>query len=187
MLIVSTIVLTILVFAMPFALNHVTNIAQGTRLIRLLLIFAIGVIIVLTLGLRNFDEDPSINLRLFQCYKGLANQISYKWQTYGLKHDAEQFKIISSGICNIVANLALFVPIGCLLPRALPNQNFNWWKIFLIGFGFSLIVETTQLVTHRGCFDLDDLFHNSIGTVLGYALGKRVFLCTSPSNSETDS
>ena len=185
MLIVFTIVLTILVFVMPFALNHITNFTQGNRQIRLLLAFTIGVIIVLTLGLRNFDEDLSFNFKLFQCYRGLANQLSYKWRTYGLKYDEKQFKIISTGICNIVANIALFVPFGCLLPRALPNQNFTWWKTLLIGFGFSLIVETTQLVTHRGCFDLDDLFHNSFGTVLGYALGKCVLFYTR--NSETDS
>ena len=185
MLIVSTIVLTILVFAIPFALNRVTNFRKSDILNRLVLAFVVGVIIFLTLGFRSYNDEPSFNLRLFRCYRGLANQISYKWRTFGLKYDSEQFKIISTGICNIVANLALFVPIGCLLPKVFHKQNFTLGKIFLIGIGLSLIIEATQLITHRGCFDLDDLFHNSIGTMLGFVFGKHVSQCMS--NSETNS
>ena len=37
----------------------------------------------------------------------------------------------------------------------------------LCGFVLSLLIELTQLVTHLGMFDLDDLMNNSLGAFLG--------------------
>jgi glycopeptide antibiotics resistance protein len=33
--------------------------------------------------------------------------------------------------------------------------------------GLSAVSELLQLVGHRGLFELDDLFHNTVGTALG--------------------
>ena len=43
-------------------------------------------------------------------------------------------------------------------------------KIALCGFVLSLFVEVIQLVSYRGTFDLDDLLHNTTGTVIGCIL-----------------
>ena len=40
--------------------------------------------------------------------------------------------------------------------------------IILSGFGISLLVETIQLITKVGCFDVDDLILNTLGAALGY-------------------
>ena len=40
--------------------------------------------------------------------------------------------------------------------------------VTFLGFAFSLVVETIQLVTKVGCFDVDDILLNTIGGVLGY-------------------
>ena len=40
--------------------------------------------------------------------------------------------------------------------------------IILSGFGLSLVVETIQLITKVGCFDVDDLILNTLGAALGY-------------------
>lgn len=45
----------------------------------------------------------------------------------------------------------------------------------LIGFFCSLLIETVQLITHLGWFELDDLLNNTIGCVLG-VIFYRVFL-----------
>lgn len=39
--------------------------------------------------------------------------------------------------------------------------------LVLIGFFFSVLMETLQLVTHLGWFDLDDLLNNTIGCMVG--------------------
>ena len=38
----------------------------------------------------------------------------------------------------------------------------------MLGFELSLSVECIQLVTKTGCFDVDDIFLNTIGGMLGY-------------------
>ena len=44
------------------------------------------------------------------------------------------------------------------------------WRAILIGTGYSLIIEITQLVTHRGLFEIDDLIHNTAGAAIGFGL-----------------
>ena len=74
-------------------------------------------------------------------------------------------------ICNILLNVLMFMPYGYLMPALFPKRSFCWQKVLLIGIIITLFIEMMQLVTHRGCFDLDDIFHNTLGVLLGYALG----------------
>ena len=64
-------------------------------------------------------------------------------------------------------NILLFVPFGYLLPLLWKRAD-RWWKVVLCGFLLSLLIELTQLVTHLGMFDLDDLMNNSLGAFLGW-------------------
>lgn len=175
MLIVLTLIIGTLVVICPFVLNRSTNEEGFKRQARTILFIWIGVTILLTLGIRSFDEKISYNLRVFQCYRGLANQLSYNWRTYRFGYNAEQFRIISSGICNILINVLLFMPYGYLMTIVFPKRLFSWKKVLLAGITITVFIETMQLVFHRGCFDLDDLFHNTIGIMFGYFLGKYVF------------
>lgn len=43
----------------------------------------------------------------------------------------------------------------------------SFWKVSLLGFMFSLCVETIQLITKVGCFDVDDLILNTLGAMIG--------------------
>ena len=70
---------------------------------------------------------------------------------------------------NVLLNIALFMPLGFLLP--LLAQKFKNGLVMLItGFGGSLLIELTQLALGRGMFDVDDLFTNTLGAMLGWAL-----------------
>lgn len=69
---------------------------------------------------------------------------------------------------NFLGNIILFIPNGFLLPVVTGWRK--WYKIITVGFGFSLLIEISQYVTHRGCFDPDDIILNSIGTVVGLCL-----------------
>ena len=46
------------------------------------------------------------------------------------------------------------------------------WELVIAGVGLSLMIETIQLITSRGCFDLDDVLLNGLGTVMGYGIYK---------------
>ena len=65
---------------------------------------------------------------------------------------------------QIVANVAVFVPLGFLLGL------LTGWKGVLAGAGFSLLIELLQLLLRRGVFEFDDLFHNTLGALIGVSL-----------------
>ena len=67
-------------------------------------------------------------------------------------------------LINIVGNVVVFMPFGFFVPSL---KNWSFMRVVLTGFLFSLAVETAQLVTKVGTFDVDDLFLNTIGVTLG--------------------
>lgn len=83
-------------------------------------------------------------------------------------------------LINVVGNVVAFMPFGFLVPVLYREQRKggahmgHYFRSFLfvsfLGFLFSLAVETVQLVTKVGCFDVDDLLLNTIGVMLGYVV-----------------
>ena len=68
-----------------------------------------------------------------------------------------------------VENVLLFVPAGILLPMVFPGTD-RWKRMALLAGLMTLCIETTQLITGRGYFQVDDLINNFLGGILGYAL-----------------
>jgi glycopeptide antibiotics resistance protein len=81
---------------------------------------------------------------------------------------------------NVVGNVVAFMPFGFLFPvlyreqRGKKTYQGHYFRSFLfvtfLGFLFSFAVETVQLITKVGCFDVDDLMLNTSGVILGYIL-----------------
>ena len=65
-------------------------------------------------------------------------------------------------------NVAAFIPVGVLLGCA--SDKMKWWKVVLIGASFSIIIEVLQFVTRRGYAEFDDVFHNTLGCLIGFGL-----------------
>ena len=76
-----------------------------------------------------------------------------------------------------VMNVVLFFPLGILIPVAWPRfRKFGW--MLLAGAGFSLFIETVQLIGRVGIFETDDLLFNTLGAMLGfmfYKLSMKIF------------
>ena len=70
---------------------------------------------------------------------------------------------------NIWGNLLGFVPLGILLPLAIPFFR-RWWVMIPAGFLVSLGFECLQLYTGLGVWDVDDLLLNTGGATAGYVL-----------------
>lgn len=65
-------------------------------------------------------------------------------------------------------NVALFYPLGYLM--CCTNLSFlhkQKWTIVLIVFLFSSCIEIIQFVFHLGYAEIDDIIHNTLGSVLG--------------------
>ena len=63
--------------------------------------------------------------------------------------------------------LPLFVPFGFFLPVLFRNIDKGIRPV-ICGFLFSLMVETIQLVSRVGIFDVDDLILNTAGVLAGF-------------------
>lgn len=74
-----------------------------------------------------------------------------------------------SVMLNIVGNVVAFMPFGTFLPVFVAKGK-KFWFTSLYSFELSLFVETLQLITKVGSFDVDDLLLNTLGGILGYVL-----------------
>ncbi len=68
---------------------------------------------------------------------------------------------------NVFGNVLAFMPLGFFIP-ALNGKHQNGFWVVLICFSLSLQVEVIQMITKLGCFDVDDLFLNTLGGMFGY-------------------
>lgn len=100
-------------------------------------------------------SDYRYNLHLFQEIKRF---IIYRKEV-GFK----------SFIVNIIGNVLAFAPFGFVLPIISPS-NRKFINILVLSFELTLGVELMQLLLKVGIFDVDDIFMNTIGGVLGYIL-----------------
>lgn len=69
---------------------------------------------------------------------------------------------------NLFGNVIIFMPFGFFMPMA--SKYRSLFSTVFYSFGLSLCVETFQLVTKVGSFDVDDLLLNTIGGLAGYIL-----------------
>ena len=74
---------------------------------------------------------------------------------------------------EFLANIALFMPFGLLVTALL--RRGSWWAAVLMGFGFSLTAELTQLlVLPQRSGTVSDVVANTLGTMLGAAIAAAV-------------
>lgn len=66
---------------------------------------------------------------------------------------------------NVLGNIAVFVPMGILLPVIYKKLSIK--KTVVIGFFVSLTIELAQFIIGLGICDIDDLITNTIGVLLG--------------------
>lgn len=78
-------------------------------------------------------------------------------------------KVLGAGavLSNLLGNIIAFIPYGMLVPL-LSHKYRKCFRVVLLSFDLSLLVELVQLVSKVGSFDVDDLLLNTIGGLVGY-------------------
>lgn len=67
---------------------------------------------------------------------------------------------------NVIGNIALFIPLGILLPLLIEKkQTFRWLLLFAVLF--SLVIEVCQFLFAARIFDVDDIMLNVVGAMTG--------------------
>ena len=85
------------------------------------------------------------------------------------------FRNIMSGenfhyaIVNLVGNVAVFIPLGALIPLVF-KKLASFWKYILSAIIIPVVIESIQLVFMVGCFDVDDIILNVLGLLIGYGI-----------------
>ena len=95
-------------------------------------------------------------------FKEIMRFITY-YETLGMK----------AVVVNLAGNVIAFMPFGFFMP-VVSRRSRGPVRIIFLGFGFSLMLETIQLVFKVGSFDVDDLILNTLGAAIGFFCYRRV-------------
>lgn len=150
MLLVLTMAGSVLLTAIFFGMKKAAVILK-----RELLLFWLFTIFSATLLARKESPESKINLDLFWT-------IRYAWEH-------------RSGIhwFYILGNIALFIPLGFLLPVNGRVFRSCFLTVFM-GFLLSAAIEASQYFWKLGLCELDDVLHNTWGALLGYCFYRLV-------------
>ena len=69
-------------------------------------------------------------------------------------------------LAEVFINIIMMMPIGLISPFVLRGYEFS--ITLIMGLMISLLIEISQYILQRGFFELDDIFHNIVGTLIGY-------------------
>ncbi|NLK27460.1 MAG: VanZ family protein [Clostridiales bacterium] len=111
-------------------------------------------------GRGSISEEYRYNLELF---KEIKRFIKYR-----------EILGIENFIVNILGNVLAFTPFGFFLP-CLKKKYRRFILVAFLSILFSLMIESLQLYSKVGIFDVDDILMNSIGGMLGYMAFKVVY------------
>lgn len=96
----------------------------------------------------------------------------YDLMRYGISLRSGQINLIpfygSDWTTGYVLNAIMFLPLGILLPLIWPRVA-RLLPVTAFGFGFSLLIEVSQLLNNRTT-DIDDLLMNTLGAIIGFGL-----------------
>ena len=111
--------------------------------------------VIMVLGVTFLNRGSNfyggMNLSFFSTYREA-------WYNFNLRH--WQF---------VILNIVMFAPLGILLPLLHPRFKRVIWTIG-VAFFFTLSIEFPQLITGYGNFEIDDLFNNLLGAIIGYGI-----------------
>ena len=71
---------------------------------------------------------------------------------------------------HMLLNLALFIPMGFLLPYVLPEKLSSFIYAILMGLMCTTIIESAQMLLRLGQADLTDIVTNTLGALIGFLL-----------------
>lgn len=70
---------------------------------------------------------------------------------------------------NLIGNIAVFIPLGFLIPASL-SRPWSYGKFILLFIFIIIFLECMQTLLRVGTGDIDDLLLNVIGGSIGYSV-----------------
>ena len=148
-----------------------------------LILFYIAIIII-TIAYSKYTKKKPISLKIitgvffitcylcllvhFTLYRNEEHVRIYNLHAFSSWTDAWNHYSLQ-GWLNLYLNIALFIPIGLLIPLFF-DKSRKLYIVCVLGISISLTIEILQLALCVGVFDIDDLLNNTIGTIIGYLI-----------------
>lgn len=120
-------------------------------IVNFLLLSWFGAVMVLTTFSRGANFEGWVNFHLFSGYLNA-------WHQWSL-----------SELQLIIFNMLMFMPLGFLLPL-LSKRTQRFKNILTISLSVTVGIEVFQMISRRGIFEFDDIFHNTLGSIAGFFL-----------------
>ncbi|MGN0167327.1 MAG: VanZ family protein [Acetatifactor sp.] len=119
-------------------------------------------------------ESSSAPIVAFCIYAAVMMSITFLSRENGSRAgiDLELFStwgINDRNNAYVVENVLLFIPYGFLCCWAFPGVR-GFFRCTMVGALTSMGIESLQLATGRGVFQIDDILTNILGTIIGYFL-----------------
>lgn len=73
---------------------------------------------------------------------------------------------------EIILNVLLFVPIGFMwgIQSSQWQKKWQWLSSMILGVSLSVVIELLQYSFKKGCVEVDDVIHNTLGCLIGFVL-----------------
>lgn len=127
-----------------------------------------------------FIRTPKNDLPYFEMMERRYNLVPFKNTLRYISRFTGQkgLKAAIEAIANVFGNIILFIPFGWFVPVLWPGYR-KYIRLIALSFLVILSVETTQIITLRGFFDVDDIILNLLGISIGYYFFYKSFNNTS--------
>ena len=116
----------------------------------------IFLLLVSTVLSRQINDNRMSILKPFWTYSVIARG---GWKAMRLKQE-------------IAFNILMMIPIGALCPVLFKEHTIL--KTLVTGLISTLLIEVLQYVTKRGYLEFDDIVHNTLGILIGFAFYKGI-------------
>lgn len=88
----------------------------------------------------------------------------YQFHPFWHYRDIRQGVNVEVLLPDVVLNVLVFIPVGLALCLSFKKRR---WLVPLIGCGLSFTIELLQFLFLKGCTDVDDVIHNTLGCLIG--------------------
>lgn len=164
-----------------YIVNQVNIIPQNVYVL-LLSFFFIGAIVLLSLygkRAKNYISRLMLGVYLFFIYgftvffRTVSTRYSHIYTPFWSYKSLFQGEMPSL-IYEMIMNVLLFIPLGLVWgsQHHKGTKKQQWLLVFLLGMGLSISIEFLQMFFKKGCFEIDDIIHNTLGCLIGFALWK---------------
>jgi glycopeptide antibiotics resistance protein len=111
------------------------------------------------------------DLSLLEYIKSSSNVVPFKTINTYFQAIFDGSMNLDIPLKNLGGNIFMFLPMGIYMPFYITKlTRVSTFTTFMIVLLF--IIETLQLLTRTGSFDIDDFILNMLGALLGYGIWK---------------